>query len=123
MSFYLILGVAENADAETIKKAYRKLVKECHPDTHLNDKTAEERFKRISEAYEVLGDEKKRKQYDKDRAEKRRIPKQPYKPDGFSNGFADFFSFAGQEKKASDKKEKINPIDTSALFEKYMGFK
>lgn len=123
MDFYLVLGIAEKADAETIKKAYRKLVKECHPDTHPGDRKAEERFKQISEAYEVLGDEKKRRQYDKDRTEKTGTFRQPRKPGGFSGEFADFFSFAGQEKKDSNKKKKTNPIDTSALFEKFMGFK
>ncbi len=123
MDFYLVLGIAEKADAETIKKAYRKLVKECHPDTHPGDRKAEERFKQISEAYEVLGDEKKRRQYDKDRIEKARTFRQPHKSGGFPGEFADFFSFAGQEKKDSNKNKKTNPIDTSALFEKYMGFK
>ncbi|RMF58088.1 MAG: molecular chaperone DnaJ [Calditrichaeota bacterium] len=62
--FYKILGVQENADAETIKKAYRRLAKENHPDAHPGDKNAEARFKEISEAYSVLSDPKKRQQYD-----------------------------------------------------------
>ena len=63
-NYYKILGVDENADKETIKKAYRKLAKEFHPDKHRGNKQAEEKFKEISEAYSVLRDEKKRKQYD-----------------------------------------------------------
>jgi molecular chaperone DnaJ len=62
--YYEILGVSENASDEEIKKAYRKLAKEYHPDTHPGDKTAEERFKEISDAYSVLSDSKKRQQYD-----------------------------------------------------------
>ncbi|NIA29531.1 MAG: DnaJ domain-containing protein [Actinobacteria bacterium] len=62
--YYKILGVSENASSADIKKAYRELAKKYHPDTHPNDKKAEERFKEISEAHGVLGDSKKRKQYD-----------------------------------------------------------
>lgn len=62
--YYKILGVQENADKEAIKRAYRKLAKEYHPDKHKGDKAAEAKFKEISEAYNVLRDEKKRRQYD-----------------------------------------------------------
>ena len=59
--YYNILGVDKNADQSTIKKAYRKLAKEKHPDSGGN----EEEFKQIAEAYEVLGDEQKKSNYDK----------------------------------------------------------
>ncbi|MEX2581758.1 MAG: molecular chaperone DnaJ [Gemmatimonadota bacterium] len=62
--FYRILGVAENASADEIKKAYRKLAKQYHPDANPNDAGAADRFKEVSEAYAVLSDEAKRKQYD-----------------------------------------------------------
>ena len=62
--YYKILGVSKNASQEEIKKAYRKLARKYHPDANPDDKKAEERFKEVSEAYEVLGDEEKRKQYD-----------------------------------------------------------
>jgi molecular chaperone DnaJ len=62
--FYRILGVAENASADEIKKAYRKLAKEYHPDANAGDASAAERFKEVSEAYSVLSDDEKRKQYD-----------------------------------------------------------
>src|SRR5215218_3623687 len=62
--FYRVLGVAENARPDEIKKAYRKLAKQYHPDANASDPVAAEKFKEVSEAYGVLSDEAKRKQYD-----------------------------------------------------------
>ncbi len=62
--YYEVLGVERNASAAEIKKAYRKLAKKYHPDTNSNDKHAEEMFKEVSEAYDVLSDDEKRKMYD-----------------------------------------------------------
>jgi molecular chaperone DnaJ len=62
--YYKTLGVDKKASAEEIKKAYRKLARKYHPDRNPDDKQAEERFKEISQAHDVLGDPEKRKQYD-----------------------------------------------------------
>lgn len=62
--FYKVLGVSKDATAEDIKKAYRKLARANHPDSKPGDTAAEDRFKQIAEAYDVIGDPAKRKQYD-----------------------------------------------------------
>lgn len=62
--YYEVLGVDKNADDDTLKKAYRALAKKYHPDMHPDDKEAEAKFKEASEAYAVLSDAEKRKQYD-----------------------------------------------------------
>ena len=62
--YYQTLGVPKNASAADVKKAYRKLAQKHHPDANPGNKEAEERFTEISQAYDVLGDPEKRKQYD-----------------------------------------------------------
>ena len=62
--YYEVLGVDKNADSATIKKAYRKLAKKYHPDANPGDEEAASKFKEASEAYAVLSDDSKRKQYD-----------------------------------------------------------
>lgn len=62
--YYNILGVPRDADKETIQKAWRKLARQYHPDVNPGDKKAEERFKEVAEAYEVLRDDEKRARYD-----------------------------------------------------------
>src|SRR5262245_62289568 len=62
--YYAVLGVDEGASAKDITKAYRKLARQYHPDANQDDPKAEDRFKEISAAYDVLGDEARRKEYD-----------------------------------------------------------
>src|ERR1700729_2616191 len=62
--YYEILGVKKSASAEEIRKAFRKLARKHHPDVNPGDKSAEEKFKEINEAYQVLSDSEKRKRYD-----------------------------------------------------------
>ncbi|MCF8268288.1 MAG: molecular chaperone DnaJ [Ignavibacteriales bacterium] len=63
--YYEILGIEKNASVDEIKKAYRKLAMQYHPDRNPNDKTAEEKFKEAAEAYEVLSNDEKRQKYDR----------------------------------------------------------
>ena len=104
--YYRILGIREDASEEEIKKRYRILAKKYHPDTNPGDGEAEQRFKEAGIAYAVLGDPKKRREYDqRRRAEKRTKEKRNY------------------GKKENQQKKKANPIDTTELFEKFMGIK
>jgi molecular chaperone DnaJ len=65
--FYAVLGVGKSASADEIKKAYRKLARANHPDSHPNDTAKHEKFKQVAEAYDVIGDADKRKKYDEAR--------------------------------------------------------
>ncbi|MBN8881656.1 MAG: DnaJ domain-containing protein [Salana multivorans] len=92
--FYKILGVAKDADEAAIKKAYRKLARQYHPDQNPGDDVAEARFKEVGEAYAVLSDPKEREQYDSLRAMASggaRFAGGPGGP-GAGGGFEDVFS-------------------------------
>lgn len=65
---YMILGVTSDADATIVKRRYRELARELHPDLHAGDKVKERRFKEVALAYAVLGNEQKRAQYDRERS-------------------------------------------------------
>jgi len=88
--YYQVLGVDKKASDEEIKKAYRMLAKECHPDLHPNDKTAESRFKELNEANEVLSDSEKRSRYDQFGFDGPSMGGNP-----FEGSFRDFGSFSG----------------------------
>src|SRR2546429_5437802 len=77
---YKTLGVDKKASAEEIKKAYRKLARKYHPDTNQGDKEAEERFKELQAAYDVLSDPEKRKAYDEHGSPDRRVRFGPGRP-------------------------------------------
>ncbi|MFZ5518117.1 MAG: molecular chaperone DnaJ [Candidatus Zhuqueibacterota bacterium] len=79
--FYEVLGIPRSADANDIKKAYRKLAMQYHPDKNPGDKQSEEKFKEVSEAYEILRDQEKRRRYDQ------------YGQSGLKGGFEGFSGF------------------------------
>ena len=83
--YYKALGVDKKASADEIKKAYRKLARRYHPDRNPGDKAAEERFKEVSQAHDVLGDPEKRKQYDSGTG--------PFATGGPGGGFGGFGNF------------------------------
>ena len=87
-TFYDILGVKKNADADEIKKAYRKLARQYHPDANQGDKEAEERFKQVQNAYDALSDPEKRKAYDRFGSANGRGPAAG--PGGVNVDFGDF---------------------------------
>ena len=98
---YKILGVSKTDDAAAIKKAYRKLAKDLHPDKTKGDKKLEDRFKEVSEAYEILSDDKKRAEYQemRDAFTTGRVPRGGQQPQGggFSGGgFEDIFGGGSQ---------------------------
>jgi molecular chaperone DnaJ len=104
--FYELLGVPRDANADIVKKAFRKLAMTCHPDRHPGDKAAEQRFKDINEAYDVLKDEQKRAAYDRyghaafENGGMRGAGGADF---GFATGFADIFDemfgeFTGQRR-------------------------
>jgi len=98
---YLILGVKKSDDAAAVKKQYRKLARELHPDKTKGDKKLEEKFKSVSEAYEVLSDDKKRAEYDEMREAFKggRIPQGgPNFGGGFQGAdFSDLFGSGGSQ--------------------------
>ena len=90
--YYKVLGVGKNASDEEIKKAYRKLARQYHPDRNAGDKKAEERFKEISQAHDVLSDADKRKAYDRGGSLGGFGMPGGFDPSSFSGGFGDILS-------------------------------
>jgi len=139
MDYYGILEVTKDATEEEIKKSYRRLSKKYHPDANPGNAEAEKRFKDISEAYAVLGDKKKRQEYDKKNLnENKKTGKNSHgtvkKESGFSYTdfdlenmsyqFEQFFGFHpknGKTDMRQGRKNGANPIDMTDMFEKFMG--
>src|SRR5919109_676269 len=90
--YYKTLGVGKNASDEEIKKAYRKLARQYHPDRNPGDKKVEERFKEISQAHDVLSDPDKRKAYDRGSGPFGFGMPGGFDPSTFGGGFGDILS-------------------------------
>ena len=88
VDYYELLGVTRNVGEDELKKAYRKAAMRYHPDRNPGDKKAEEKFKELSEAYQVLSDEEKRAQYD-------RFGHAAFEQGGGPGGFQGGFDFSG----------------------------
>ncbi len=98
--YYEMLGVPRDATAEEIRRAYRRLARECHPDVNPGDATAEARFKEVAEAYEVLGDTQKRARYDRYGHAGTRRGLDDFDFGGFSDLFESFFGGMGRAARA-----------------------
>src|ERR1700689_1248030 len=91
--YYKVLGVGKGASDEEIKKSYRKLARQYHPDRNPGDKKAEERFKEISQAHDILSDPEKRKAYGRGRGPWGAFGAGGFDPGAFSGGgFGDILS-------------------------------
>lgn len=146
--FYRILKVSENADKDEIKKAFRQLAKEYHPDRNKDDESAKIKFQEVNEAYNILSNESSRKEYDEKRAAfNNKKESQGFKSSSKSgktgskytgsnksredimsdlnSRFSNFFGF--DPKSDNVNKEKLkkqkNPIDTSSMFESFFNIK
>ncbi|MGH3649072.1 MAG: DnaJ domain-containing protein, partial [Acidimicrobiia bacterium] len=104
--FYKILGVADTASAEEIKKAYRKLAQTHHPDANPGDETAEEKFKEISEAYATLSEVEQRKEYD----QARRLAASGGFQGFGSQGGPGFGGFGGQQVRVEDLQDLLGGL-------------
>ncbi len=127
IDYYNVLGLQKNATADDIKKAYRKLAKQFHPDANPNDDTAKKKFQQINEANEVLSDPENRKKYDKygkdwqhseafeQQARQRQQYSQQFGGNDSDGGFSDFFSsmFGGGGGRRSTGKQKGQDLNAN----------
>jgi molecular chaperone DnaJ len=125
---YKVLGVSRDASQEDIKRAYRKLVRKYHPDANPGDKEAEQHFKAINEAYEVLGDPQKRQQYDQFGTIGDTGGQGPFGGgfDPFGDIFGDIFDsmfggFGGTRQRGPSKGEDLEMTLSVSLEEAYFG--
>ncbi len=141
-NYYKILEVAEDATQDVIKKSFRKLAKKYHPDTNSGNKEAAQKFQEINEAYSILGDEEKKKEYDEKRkygqqshtgqdnqqktaGKKTANPFQGFSQSNFKMDFGDmmFEELNNKKQQTSRKTEDINFADVSSQFASFFGFK
>lgn len=133
-NYYKILGVQSTDTEETIKKAYKKLARVWHPDLNQDNPEAEEKFKEINEAYEVLSNNKIKAEYDKARsgtgfATKSGKTKQRTAPVGkvdleeMMRNFSASFSEESIKGEADKKSAEKDPFHSDEMFRKFMGFK
>lgn len=101
-NYYEMLGVTKNASSSEIKKAYRTLAIKYHPDRNLGNKAAEEKFKDINEAYEILSDQTRRVQYDQSISKRNFINK---------NGFSNFGRNNGAGRRSDRPRSRVDPQD------------
>lgn len=133
-TYYEILGIGREATKDEMKKAFRKLVRQCHPDVNPGDRGAEAKFKLVNEAYNTLSDASAKTVYDAklegdhiDQASQDvKTVKSPaaYQSFNFENldrSFENFFGFnpKAQEARLDQKAPRKNPMNTTDLFEKY----
>ena len=141
MNYYQILVLQRDVSQEEIKKAYRRIAKQYHPDSNPGNREAEKKFKEASEAYEVLSNEEKRENYDHKlttewnkpkptkTAENKTTVKQPFPFFSTEESFEHFFGFCPLDNKTDSGKNrktsntKTNPLDTTEMFERYMGIR
>src|SRR6185312_14726719 len=110
---YEVLGVPRDADEATIKKAFRKLARELHPDVNRHDPDAEEKFKEAAEANEILNDTERRATYD-------RYGHDGLRSGGFSPNFEGFGSISEDRcKEAAEANEILNDTERRATYDRY----
>jgi curved DNA-binding protein len=119
--YYRILGVDRNASQEEIKRAYRRLARQFHPDVNPDDKGAEERFKEINEAYEVLSDPQKRRQYDQLGSSWSQWQRARGTPGGFEDFARQWFGQTGPQVQYVDLDELLGQGSLSDLLNALFG--
>ena len=141
-TLYQVLGVPENADAASIKNAFRKLAKKYHPDVNIGNEQAEIKFKEINEAYNILSDEVKKRDYDaslhqgpgssakgqsREGAKKAKTASSPFDMN-FKMNFDDIWGvkteFSGEEQSDKKKNTKAGPdfMNVNKQFASFFGF-
>ncbi len=119
--YYRVLGVSRNASQDDIKRAYRKLARQFHPDVNPGDQAAEERFKQINEAYQVLSDPQKRRQYDQLGAGWSQWRQTRTAPGGFEDFARQWFGQAGPRTRRVDPDDLFSQGNLADLIEAIFG--